>query len=359
MPAITVKDLSEAELRALRIALNRLAEAAEWDLPELALELQEIVELDIDFDVEVAGFQTAEIDMLIEGLDGACGDDEADTIPEFDEGGSAVTQPGDLWQLGSHRLLCGDATKAEVFQHLLGDDLAQMIFSDPPYNVSIDGHVCGLGAVKHREFAMASGEMSEAQFTEFLGTVFRHLVAHSVEGSLHFVCMDWRHQFELLSAARGVYSELKNLCIWNKTNGGMGSLYRSKHELVFVLKNGTAAHINNIELGKYGRYRSNVWDYAGVNSLKAGRQDELAMHPTTKPVALVADAIKDCSRRGQIVLDAFSGSGTTIIAAEKTARRGYALELDPKYVDVAIERWQRLTGEDAVHVKSGLSFNEL
>ena len=359
VPAVTVTDLSDTELRALRIALNRLSEDAEWNGPELALELQDIMEIDIDLDVTVTGFEMAEIDLLVGGLDGSGCEDEADAIPEIDESTPPVIQPGDLWQLGCHRLLCGDATKAESFERLMRGELAQMVFTDPPYNVPIDGHVCGLGSVKHREFTMAAGEMSEAQFAAFLETVFGHLAAHSGDGSLHFVCMDWRHIFELMSAAHDVYSELKNLCVWNKTNGGMGSLYRSKHELVFVLKNGAAAHINNVELGKHGRYRTNVWDYAGVNSLKKERLDELAMHPTVKPVALVADAIKDCSKRGGIVLDAFGGSGTTIIAAEKTGRRGYALELDPRYVDVAIERWQRLTGEDAVHVNSGFTFSEL
>jgi DNA modification methylase len=231
-----------------------------------------------------------------------------------------------------------------------------MVFVDPPYNVRIDGHVCGLGAIKHREFQMASGEMSESEFIEFLKTTLGHLATFSIDGSIHFVCMDWRHGFELTSAGRGVYSELKNLCIWNKNNGGMGSLYRSKHELVFVFKNGTDAHINNIELGRHGRYRTNVWDYAGVNTMRAGRMDDLAMHPTVKPTALVADAILDCSKRHGIVLDCFGGSGTTLLAAEKTGRRGYLMELDPAYVDVTIKRYQKFTGKVATHATTGVTF---
>ncbi len=359
VPTILLEGMTEAQKRAYVIADNRLAELAGWDEEVLAIELQALGEIDLDFDLEVTGFETAEIDLLIESLDESGSEDEADAIPEIDETAPPVSRLGDLWRLGRHRLLCADATKAESYERLMTVERARMVFTDPPYNVPIDGHVCGLGSVKHAEFAMASGEMSVGQFTAFLETVFGHLATNSADGSLHFVCMDWRHVFELMSAARGVYSEFKNLCVWNKTNGGMGSLYRSKHELVFVYKNGKAPHVNNVELGRHGRYRTNVWDYAGVNSLGANRLDELAMHPTVKPVALVADAIKDCSRRGDIVLDAFGGSGTTIIAAERTGRSGYALELDPKYVDVTIERFRQLTGEEAVHDETGLTFADL
>ncbi len=359
VPTIRLEDMTEAQKRAYVITDNRLAELAGWDKEMLAIELQALGEIELDFDIEVTGFETAEIDLLIEGLDAPGSIDEADRVPEVDETAPAVSRLGDLWLLGRHRLLCGDALSAASYERLMTVRRAQMVFTDPPYNVPVDGHVCGLGAVRHREFAMAVGEMSEDEFTEFLETVFRHLAAHSADGSLHFVCMDWRHMSELMTAARGVYAELKNLCVWNKTNGGMGSLYRSKHELVFVYKNGTAPHVNNVELGRRGRYRTNVWDYAGVNSLRAERLDELAMHPTVKPVALVVDAIKDCSRRGDIVLDAFGGSGTTIIAAERTGRRGYMIEMDPRYVDVAIERFRQLTGEEAVHDETGLTFADL
>jgi hypothetical protein len=234
-----------------------------------------------------------------------------------------------------------------------------MVFTDPPYNVPIDGHVCGSGRIHHQDFVMASGEMSEAEFTTFLEAVIGHLADHSAEGSVHFVCMDWRHVHELMTAGRAAYTELKNLCVWNKNNGGMGTFYRSKHELIFVFKKGVAPHINNFGLGERGRYRTNVWDYPGINTLARGRLEDLAMHPTVKPVALVADAIKDCSRRGGIVLDAFAGSGTILIAAERTGRRAYALELDPKYVDVAVRRWERMTGKTAVHGETGLGLEPL
>ena len=252
--------------------------------------------------------------------------------------------------------MCGDARDQTAYDALLEGAKADFVFTDPPYNVAIDGHVSGLGSIQHREFMMASGEMTEDEFTEFLQTVFYFLVANSVDGSIHEICMDWRHAWGMLAAGRAVYSELKNLCIWNKTNAGMGSFYRSKHELVFVWKSGTTAHINNFELGQHGRYRTNVWDYPGINTMRVGRLDELAMHPTVKPVALVVDAIKDCSRRGGLVLDPFCGSGTTLIAAERTGRKAYALEIDPHYVDVAVRRWQAYTGKPALLAGSGETF---
>ena len=241
----------------------------------------------------------------------------------------------------------------------MAGERARLVFTDPPYNVPIDGYVGGHGGVKHREFKMASGEMTAAEFEHFLGTVFGNLASASIDGALHFICMDWRHLGEVTKAASGVYSELKNLCVWNKNNGGMGSFYRSKHELVFVYKVGTAPHLNMVELGKHGRYRTNVWDYAGVNTFRSGRDAELEMHPTVKPTALVIDAIKDCSRRGDIVLDAFSGSGTTIMAAHKSRRRARAIELDPLYVDVAIRRWQSYTGQTATMAVTAESFAEV
>ena len=359
VPTIRLENLSGAELRAYVIADNRLAEQAGWDNEVLAIELQALSEIDLDFDIEITGFETAEIDTLIAGLNDKKGEDEPDRLPEVDDSSPPITQPGDLWLLGRHRLLCADATKAESYVRLMDGESAQMVFTDPPYNVPIDGHVCGLGSVKHTEFAMAAGEMSEIEFTAFLGSVLGLLVSHSSDGAVHFVCMDWRHMFELLTAGRGVYDELKNICVWNKTNGGMGSLYRSKHELVAVYKAGNGPHINNVELGTHGRYRTNVWDYAGINAFGKNRDAVLAMHPTVKPVALVEDAVLDCSRRGGIILDAFAGSGTTIIAAERSGRRGFCLELDPNYVDVAVRRYEQITGEVAIHAETGLSFDDL
>jgi DNA modification methylase len=359
VPTIRLDQMSEAQKRAYVLADNKLAENAGWDRELLALELQYLEELELDFDVTITGFETAEIDLLIGELEVSQKADRADQVPAVDASSAAVTRLGDLWLLGKHRLLCSDATKAESFERLLDGAQAQMVFTDPPYNVPIDGNVCGSGAIRHREFMMATGEMSEAQYTSFLTPSFRHLADHSVDGSIHYICIDWRHLFEILSASRAVYSELKNVCVWNKTNAGMGSLYRSKHELVFVFKHGTGKHINNVELGRFGRNRTNVWDYVGVNSLHPGRLDDLAMHPTVKPVALVADAIRDCSHRDAIVLDSFAGSGTTLVAAHKTGRRGYLIELDPVYVDVTVKRFEQLTGETAIHADTGRSFDEM
>jgi DNA modification methylase len=358
VPTVRLSDMSEAEIRAYVIADNRLAENAGWDRALLGLELQYLTELEIDFDVTVTGFDLPEIDLLIGELSLSTDDsDAADAIVEVAPG-PAVTRLGDVWSIGSHRLICGDSTKAETYQKLLGDVRAQMVFTDPPYNVPISGHVGGLGSIQHREFAMASGEMSPAEFTAFLQSVFGHLATYSVDGAVHFQCMDWRHISEIMAAGSTAYTDLKNICVWAKNNGGMGSLYRSQHEFVFVFKSGTAPHINNVELGKHGRYRTNVWNYAGVNSFGRDRAD-LTLHPTVKPVAMVADALRDCSHRKGIVLDAFVGSGTTLIAAEKTGRRGYGIEIDPGYCDVTIRRLSSVCGLEAILEATGRRFGEV
>ena len=359
VPTLRVEHLDEAEKRAYILADNRLAEEAGWDKEMLAIELQGLI--DLDFSIELTGFDLAEVDFLLDGEAEAKAPDRNidDDVPPVPAPGAATTRPGDLWQLGQHRLFCGDATAAASYAKLLGGAKAALIFTDPPYNVPISGHVSGLGKARHREFAMASGEMTSDEFRGFLESVFGHMAAHSADGSIHFVCMDWRHYGETLAAGTSIYAELKNLCVWVKSNGGMGTFYRSRHELVFAFKNGTAAHINNFELGQTGRYRTNVWEYAGVNSFGRDRNDALAMHPTVKPVALVADAIKDCSKRKQIVLDPFAGSGTTVIAAEKTGRRAHVLELDPIYCDTILRRWQTFTGKHALHADTGRCFEEM
>jgi DNA modification methylase len=357
VPTVRLGTLSEAQKRAYLIADNRIAQLAGWDRKLLGLELGYLANLDVDFDVTITGFDLPAIDLLIQeaGGDG----DPADDLPELPNEDPPITRPGDLFVLGRHRLLCGDAREPDAYGALLGDERAQVVFTDPPYNVPITGHVSGLGRIQHREFVMGSGEMSSAEFTEFLATVCAQIAAYAADGALAYLCIDWRHIDVLQSAARPVFSDLKNLCIWNKTNAGMGSLYRSQHELVFVYKVGTAPHINNVELGRHGRYRTNVWTYPGVNTFRSGRDDELALHPTVKPVALVADVLLDASRRHGLVLDPFGGSGTTLIAAEKTGRHAALLELDPLYVDVTVRRWQRLTGDKAMHPASGLTFDAL
>jgi DNA modification methylase len=354
VPTICIDHLTPEQIKAYRIAANRLAELAGWDNDLLKIELEHLIEH--DFEVDLTGFETADIDLILEGSDESNTDSGADDLPDSDPDQPTVSQLRDLWLLGDHRLLCGDATSRDAFQTLMGEARAQMVITDSPYNLTIDGNVCGSGAIKHPEFAMASGEMSEGEFTSFLETVMGHLVAFSTDGSIHFLFMDWRHITELLTAASLHYGKPKNLCVWNKDNAGMGSFFRSKHELIFVFKNGTAKHINNFELGQNGRYRTNVWDYPGQNTFHKDRADELSMHPTVKPVAMIADAIRDCSEIAGIVLDCFGGSGTTIIAAEKTKRRAYAMELDPRYVDTSIRRWQAFTGKDAILAATGRTF---
>jgi DNA modification methylase len=356
VPVICLDHLSEAELRAYAIADNRLAELAGWDKDILALELADLVTIDSDFDISVTGFDHAEIDLAIQRQ--ADPPDPSDELPEVPSADDAITRLGTLWQLGDHRIFCGDVRNRETVERLMEREKARLVFTDPPYNVPIAGHVSGLGRRRHKEFAVASGEMTSREFTDFLEIALGNLASASIDGSLHYVCMDWRHLDELSSAGKRVYSELKNLCIWNKTNGGMGSFYRSKHELVFVYKVGRASHTNNIELGRFGRYRSNVWDYAGVNTWRKGRDKDLSDHPTVKPVLLVSDAIQDASNRGDIVLDGFGGAGTTLIAAERVGRRARLIELEPRYVDVSVARWQKLTGQQATDAVTGRTFSE-
>lgn len=352
VPVICLDHLSPAEARAYAIADNRLAELAGWNNEALAIELQDLMALDLDFDIEVTGFETPEIDLLIDELSAEEASDPLDDVPLLTAGPSFV-RPGDLWQLGPHRLLCGDATETGAYECLLAGKQAQMIFTDPPYNVRITGHVSGKGRVHHREFAMASGEMDESAFVRFLITVFKGLAQFSSDGAMHFICMDWRHLYETLTAGRATFTELKNLVVWAKTNGGMGSLYRSQHELILVYKNGTASHINNVELGRHGRDRTNLWTYAGTNAFGADRDASLAMHPTVKPLALVVDAIKDCSRRGGLILDPFGGSGTTLFAAHRVGRQAALIEIDPLYVQLILERYANLTDNQPVLVETG------
>jgi 16S rRNA G966 N2-methylase RsmD len=358
IPAIVVDGLSEARKRALLLVDNRIAQNAGWNRERLAEEFLTLPELLLEngLDITVTGFEPAEIDAVLTDFE----DDGSDPLDDLDPAllsGPVVTRTGDLWQLGPHRLLCGDAREPTDLSRLMGRDRAHMAFLDPPYNVRVRD-IGGRGQVKHREFAMASGEMSKAAFTDFLtDTLTRANV--SVDGAVHFVCMDWRHIGELVAAGATVYGAMLNLIAWVKSNAGQGSFYRSQHELIGVFRVGCAPHLNAIELGRHGRSRSNVWKYAGANTFRAGRMDDLQAHPTVKPVALVADAIKDCTQRHGIVLDTFSGSGTTLLAAERVGRHARALEIDPHYTDVAIRRWQAFTGRDALHAETGLTFVDM
>jgi DNA modification methylase len=357
VPVVFLDHLSEAQAKAYMLADNKLTDRSTFDNTKVAIQLKELSELVLDFDIEAVGFELPELDLRIQSLDNP---DVADNADEFEAAiGPAVSAPGDLWFLGSHRLHCANALESTAYAILLENEKAAAVITDMPYNVPIDGHVSGKGRTKHREFAMAAGELNEPQFIEFLTKGFRFLREYASPGALIYSFMDWRHTWELLSAGRTAELQLLNLVVWSKTNAGMGSLYRSQHELVFVFRNGKEAHLNNVQLGRFGRSRTNIWTYAGANGfLRKGAEDLLALHPTVKPIALVADAILDCTKRNDIVLDPFIGSGTSILAAERTGRRCFGIEIDPIYVDTAVGRWERLTGRKAQNGQ-GLTFEQV
>jgi DNA modification methylase len=352
VPVVVVHGRSPDELRLIRLGLNRLAEDAAWNKAALASEFRELLAL--SFDVELAGFDAVEIDMAL-AIEDETGSAEVEDAPPDPRAGPTVAQPGDLWLLGEHRLVCGDARDPAALARLMGEDRARMVFTDPPYNVAIDGFVAGRG--RHREFAMASGEMSEGEFVAFLTQALSAMTPHLVDGAILDVCMDWRHTAEVLAAIQAAGLTLMNLCVWAKTNAGMGTFYRSQHELVWIAKHGSAPHTNTFELGQKGRSRSNLWTYRGMNAVGGERDELIKLHPTVKPAALVADAIKDVSSRGEIVLDPFLGSGTTLIAAERTGRRGYGLEFDPAYADVILRRYQAETGRMPILADTGERFD--
>ena len=337
VPVIELAGLNETEKKALRLADNKIALNAGWDLEILKLELADIASLDIDFDLSLTGFTSGEIDVVLK----AANDPDDEVIPAVPL--TPRTKLGDIWILGDHRIGCGDGRDVSFLQRIIGEDATiDAAFLDPPYNVKINGHANAKG--RHREFAMASGEMSEDQFRIFLTETLGAAAKVSRNGAVHFVCMDWRHMEDVLAIGHPIYDDLLNICVWNKSNAGMGSLYRSKHEMVFVYRIGDGPHANMVELGKHGRNRTNVWDYPSVNSMAGSRREDLALHPTVKPVAMVADAFQDVTKRGDLVFDMFLGSGTSLIAAERIGRRFRGFDIDPAYVDVAIERWVQLTG---------------
>jgi DNA modification methylase len=354
VPVLFLDDLTEAQARAYLLADNKLTDRSTWDDPKVAAHLKELSDLALDFDIEATGFEQPEIDFRIQSLE------ETDTIDRADEfefaSGPAVSMVGDLWHLEKHRIYCGNALDHDSYAALLKDEKAAAAFTDPPYNVKIGGHVSGKGRITHREFPMAVGEMTEEEFTDFLNRGLTSIRARCAPGSLIYACMDWRHMTEILAAGQASGCSLVNVCIWAKSNAGMGSLYRSQHEFIFVFRNGTEAHQNNIQLGRFGRNRSNVWHYPGANAFaRKSSRTALEIHPTVKPILLVSDAILDSTKLNDIVLDPFLGSGTTLLSAERTRRRCYGIELDPLYVDTAIERWQRMTGRKA-HSPFGETF---
>jgi DNA modification methylase len=355
VPCLRTTHLSEAQKRAFAIVDNRLAQDAAWDFQVLAQELEFLRVEGVD--LQMTGFEIPELEGIFAAADASPKDTGDDQFPQLDPT-RAVTKQNNLWVLGEHRLVCADARRRETFAVLLDGHKADLVFADPPFNIKIRGPVSGKGRVKHREFAEASGEKTSAQFEKFLEDSFVLLAEYSASGAIQFICTDWRHLGEMLEAGRRVYSELKNLVVWSKNNAGLGSFYRSQHELILVWKNGRGKHTNNVQLGKHGRNRTNVRTYAGANSFSSDRLTDLAMHPTVKPVALVADAILDCSKRDDLVLDSFGGSGTTLIACERTNRKARLIEIDPLFCDQTVRRWQKLMGRLAVNA-AGVPFSDL
>jgi DNA methylase/ParB-like nuclease domain len=354
VPALRVSHLSPAEKRAYVIADNKIAQNAGWDRETLAIELESLV--DLDFEVGDLGFEVGEIDLVLADGDNARREAAGpeDQVPE-PAPGAPVSRPGDLWICGKHRLHCADARNGVAYDTLLGDEKVGFVFGDPPFNVPVQGHASRSTKMHEREFAMAGGEMSSEQFTAFLTTVFHRLAVHCEDGAINDLCIDWRHLSEMLAAGHQAYAELLNVCVWAKSHFGLGQFYRSQHEFVFIWKVGQGKHHNN--LAWRGRNRSNLWQYPGM--MRAGQSEEYGFHPTVKPVALIADAITDCSRRNHLVLDPFMGSGSTLIAAERTGRRARGLEIDPRYVDVTIKRWQDYTGKAATLAATGQTFEEI
>lgn len=357
VPTVCFDHLTANQKRAFLIADNKIAEQAGWDREILAIEFGELIDLlPVEgFEVSVTGFETAEIDLLLADMTASSSEpQEAIPSPPI----NPVTKQGDLWQLGRHRLLCGDAQQSTQFTRLMSGALATAVFCDPPYNLRVSS-IGGRGRVRHPEFAFASGEMQPQQFKRFLSKILTNGIRASAGGAVHFVCMDWRHVTDLIVVGRKIYGDMLNLVVWNKTNAGQGSFYRSQHELIGVFRVGERSHKNNVDLGRFGRNRSNVWTYSGVNTFGRGRMEALAVHPTVKPTALVADALLDCTARGDPVLDQCAGSGTIFLAAEKVGRLAYGLEIEPRYVDVAIQRWQELTKLEATLEGDGRTFEEI
>jgi DNA modification methylase len=351
VPTIAIYHLTDAQRRAFIIADNKLTENSSWNTEMLALEFKELGSLDLSFELEITGFDTSEMDLILLGDDKA--DDDLDAMPDIDENMPAICKLGDIWQLGDHRLMCGDSRDNQTYVSLLGEKKADMIIADPPYNVPIGGNAVQDKKPRHGQFAMAFGEMSSEEFTDFLESIFKNLTAFSKNGSIHYIFMNWRSQYEILTAGRSHYKELKNLCVWNKSNVGLGTFYRNKHEFIFVFKNGNKPHTNNVEWGA-DRFRSNVWDYPSANSFSKDsitgetKEQRVVLHPTVLPVAMFVDMMLDCSKAGQLILDPFCGSGTNLIAAQKTNRRCYGIEYEPRFVDAAIDRWEKFTAGKAV-----------
>lgn len=353
IPAIILENLTPEEADAIRILDNRIAEDGEWNFGNLKEEIEKLMKFDITF--EDLGFDTVDYDeiFLINDSD----ESKVHNSDKEDESWLDANIPpkvkfGDLWRLGDHFVYCGDSLLVRSFEILMQGELAQIAITDPPYNCKINGHVCGLGKTKHDEFAMASGEMTDAEFAEFISKFMQHLIKFSIDGSLHYLFMDWAGLNTLLTQGKKHYTELKNIAVWCKGIGGMGTFLRSSHEMIPIFKNGKAKHQNHIQLGKNGRYRTNVWDYPGVRATNPSSLELLKLHPTVKSVPMLHDILLDASSKNDIVLDCFGGSGSTLLAAERCKRRARLIEISPRYVDVTIYRWEKETGKTAKLIKN-------
>ena len=364
LPTLQVEGLSSDQLAAYRLADNRLAELAGWDEEILAIEFQHLSSVDLDFTIEAMGWDMPQIDILLDkhvrdqggDVEDAGEADRADQLPSL--GLRAVSRLGDLWQLGRHRVLCGSALDGTTYERLMLGQLARLCCQDPPWNIAVST-ISGSGAIKHRPFVMANGEMSEEQFRQFLREQIRLNALWAVPGAVIAIFIDWRGVEKVITAGAAEGLELVNICVWAKTNGGMGSPWRSAHELAVMLKKPGAPICDRVSLGRYGRNRTNVWTMAGQNSFGAERMEALQSHPTRKPVQLIAEAIRDVTDIGDIVLDSFLGSGTCVLAAERTDRICYGMELDPIYVDSIVRRWEAFTGNAAILDGDGSSFAEI
>jgi DNA modification methylase len=360
VPVIRLHHFSDVQGRLFALAHNQIAQNASWDESGLGAELKILSNLEIEIELEVTGFETPTIDLMIHKIEwnGETTPDVADDFPPPSTA-KPISQLGDLWLLGKHRLLCGNARDPAAYLRLMDDQLATMAITDVPYNLAIRD-IVGRGAIKHREFVQCTGEMTQGEFQAFLTAALQQIAAHCDPSALAYCFIDWRGLETMQVSARSAGLTQRNLVVWTKDNGGMGSLYRSRHELIPVYSVGDAPHLNNVQLGRHGRNRDNVWNYAGMNSFArtTAEGNLLALHPTVKPVAMIGDAILDVTKRHDIVLDPFIGSGTTIIAAERTGRRGYGMDLDPVYIDTAIRRWQAFTGKNAVHAGTGEMFEQ-
>ena len=353
IPVIILEDLTDEEAEAIRILDNRIAEDSEWNYANLQEVIENLGKFDISF--EDLGFETVDYDKIFlnnDSEESEVKNSEQENADWLDANIPKRANLWDLWRLGDNFILCANSLLQKAFEILMQGELAQIVITDPPYNCKVNGHVCGLGKVKHNEFAMASGEMTEAEFAEFISGFMQHLVKFSSDGSLHYIFMDWRNINIVLNQGKKYYTELKDIAIWDKGQGGMGSMYRSQHEMIPIFKNGKAKHQNHIQLGKYGRYRTNVWDYPGVRATNPESLELLKFHPTPKNVAMLHSILIDASSKNDIVLDCFGGSGSTLLAAERSKRRARLIEIDPRYVDVCIYRWEKETGKTAKLVKN-------